>query len=56
MTNRNGYLRMRNGRVDQQLPPHYVDDKNQEVVFHIKGEFPTTIAIPQWMRCFPDGY
>ena len=56
MNNRNGYLRMRNGRVDHGLPPHYVDEKNQEVVFHIKGGFPTTMAIPQWMRCFPDGY
>ena len=57
MTNKNRYPRMRNGNVEGGgLPPHYLDEKNKEVVFHIKGGFPTTMAIPTWMKNFPDGY
>ena len=57
MTNKNRYPRMRNGKVEGGgLPPHYWDEKNKEVVFHIKGGFPTTMAIPQWMKRFPPDY
>ena len=57
MTNRNRYPRMRNGNVEGGgLPPHYLDEKSKQVVFHIKGGFPTTMAIPAWMKRFPDGY
>ena len=38
------------------IPPHYIDEKNKEVVFHIKGGFPTTMAIPTWMKSFPSDY
>ena len=48
MTNKNRYPRMRNGNVEGAgLPPHYWDEKNKEVVFHIKVGFPTTMLIPQ---------
>ena len=57
MTNRNGYPRLRNGKLEGGgLPPHYIDEKKKEVVFHIKGGFPTTLAIPTWMRAFPSDY
>ena len=57
MTNKNGYPRLRNGKWEGgSMPPHYLDEKNKEVVFHIKGGFPTTMAIPTWMKNFPDGY
>jgi hypothetical protein len=57
MTNKNRYPRMRNGNIEGGvMPPHYLDEKNKEVVFHIKGGFPTTMAIPTWMKNFPDGY
>ena len=56
MTNKNGYPRMRNGKVDLGLPPYYLDEKNKEVVFHLKGAYPATMAIPVWMKNFPDGY
>ena len=47
MTNKNRYPRMRNGNVEGGgLPPHYWDEKNKQVVFHIKGRFPTKMAIP----------
>ena len=38
------------------LPPHFVDEKNKEVVFHLKGGYPVTMAIPTWMKSFPDDY
>ena len=57
MTNKNRYPRMRNGKVEGGgLPPHYWDEKNKEVVFHIKVGFPTTMLIPQWMKRFPSDY
>ncbi len=28
------------------LPPHFTDEKNKEVIFHIKGGHPVTIEIP----------
>ena len=38
------------------LPPHFIDEKNKEVVFHIKGGHPVTMAITTWMESFPDEY
>ena len=38
------------------LPPHFIDEKNKEVVFHLKGGYPVTMAIPTWMKSFPDHY
>ena len=38
------------------LPPHLIDQKNKEVVFHIKGGHPVKMAIPAWMKSFPDDY
>ena len=38
------------------LPPHVIDEKNKEVVFHLKGGYPVTMAIPTWMKSFPDDY
>ncbi|WP_038650553.1 hypothetical protein [Prochlorococcus sp. MIT 0801] len=37
------------------LPPYFIDEKNKEVVFHIKGD-PVTMAILTWMKSFPDHY
>ena len=38
------------------LPPHFLDEKKKEVVFHIKGGFPVTMGIPTWMKAFPPEY
>ena len=38
------------------LPPHFVDKKNKEIVFHLKGDYPVSIAIPTWMKYCPDEY
>ena len=35
------------------LPPHFIDEKKKEVVFHLKGTFPVQLAIPIWMKSFP---
>ena len=58
MTNKNRrYLRMRNENIEGGgLTAHYWDKKNKQVVFHIKGGFPTKMAIPMQMKRFPSGY
>ena len=57
MTNKNNYPRLRNGKLEGgSMSPHYLDEKNKQVVFHIKGGFPTTMAIPKWMKRFPPDY
>ena len=38
------------------LPPHFIDEKNKEVVFHIKGAYPVMMAISTFMQSFPDDY
>ena len=38
------------------LPPHFIDEKKKEVVFHLKGGYPVTMVIPIWMKSFPDGF
>ena len=38
------------------LPPHFLDEKKKEVVFHIKGGFPVTMGIHTWMKAFPPEY
>ena len=38
------------------IPPHFTYEKNKEVVFHLKGGYPVTMAIPIWMKSFPDDY
>ena len=38
------------------LPPHFLDEKKKEVVFHIKGGFPVTMGIPTCMKAFPPEY
>ena len=38
------------------LHPYFIDEKNKEVVFHLKGSYPVTMAIPTWMKSFPDEY
>ena len=38
------------------LPPHFIDEKKKEVIFHIKGGYPVTMAIPSFMQSFPKGY
>tara|TARA_R100001082_G_scaffold107489_1_gene81442 strand:- start:304 stop:495 length:192 start_codon:yes stop_codon:yes gene_type:complete len=32
------------------IPPHFIDEKNKDVVFHIPGGFPATMGIPTWMK------
>jgi len=38
------------------IPPHFVLYKKKHVVFHLKGCFPMTLAIPIWMKSFPADY
>ena len=38
------------------IPPHFIDEKNKEVVFHIKGAYSVTMAISIWMKSFPDDF
>ena len=38
------------------IPPHFLNENKKEVVFHIKGGFPVSKAIPTWMESFPAGY
>ena len=37
------------------IPTHFVDKKNKEVVFHLKGGYPVTMVIPT-MKSFPKGF
>ena len=57
MTNRKNYPRLRNGKLEGGgMPPHFLDEKKKQVVFHIKGGFAFTKAIPTWIKAFPEGY
>ena len=57
MTSRRNYPRLRNGKLEGEgLPPHFVNEKEKEVVFHLKGAYPATIAIPTWLKHFPVAY
>ena len=57
MTNRRNYPRLRNGKLEGGgMPPHFIDESKKEVVFHIPGVFPVTMAIPTWMKSFPKGF
>ena len=38
------------------LPPHFIDEKKKEVVFHIKGCYPVTMSIPTCIQSFPKGF
>ena len=38
------------------IPPHFIDEKNKEVVFHIKGAYSVTMAISICMKSFPDDF
>ena len=38
------------------IPPHFIDEKNKQVVFHLKGGYSASTEIPTWMKSFPDGY
>ena len=38
------------------LPPHFIDEKNKEVVFHFKGGYPVKMAISTLMKPFPDDF
>ena len=56
---RNPFCRVVNRKVlmkwlvsSMSIPPHFIDEKNKEVVFHIKGGHPITMAIPTWMKSF----
>ena len=47
MTKRKNYPRLRNGKLEGTgMPPHFIDEKKKEVVFHIPGGFPVVMAIP----------
>jgi len=57
MTKRKNYPRLRNGKLEGTgMPPHFIDEKKKEVVFHLKGTFPVQLAIPTWMQSFPEGF
>ena len=57
MTNRKNYPRLRNGKLEGTgIPPHFIIESTKEVIFHIKGGFPTTMGIPIWMKSFPPDY
>ena len=60
---RNPFCRVVNRKVlmkwidsSMSLPPHFIDAKKKEVVFHIKGGHPVTMKIATWMKSFPDEY
>ena len=54
---RKNYPRLRNGKLEGTgMPPHFVDEKKKEVVFHIKGGYPVTMVIPTFMQSFPKGF
>ena len=38
------------------IPPHFIDEKNKEVVFNLKGGYPVTMTIPTWIKSFPDNF
>ena len=38
------------------LPTHFMDEKNKQVVFHLKGAYPATMAMTTWMMSFPNDY
>ena len=57
MTNRRNYPRLRSGKLEGGgIPPHYVNEKKKEVVFHIPSGNPATLGIPTWMRAFSSDY
>tara|TARA_B100001175_G_C19133754_1_gene460219 strand:+ start:249 stop:485 length:237 start_codon:yes stop_codon:yes gene_type:complete len=57
MTKRKNFPRLRNGKLEGTgMPPHFIDEKKKEVVFHIPGGFPVVMAIPTWMQAFPKDY
>tara|TARA_B100000965_G_scaffold110520_1_gene91245 strand:- start:181 stop:351 length:171 start_codon:yes stop_codon:yes gene_type:complete len=33
-----------------------MDEKNKQVVFHLKGAYPATMAMTTWMMSFPNDY
>ena len=54
---RKNYPRLRNKKLEETgMTTHFVDKAKKEVVFHIKGGFPTTMHIPSWMKFFPPDY
>ena len=57
---RNPFCRVVNRRVlmkwidsSMSLPPHFIDAKKKEVVFHIKGGSPVTMRIATWIKILP---
>ena len=38
------------------LPPHFIDENKKEVVSHMQGGYLVTMAIPIWMKSFPDDF
>ena len=38
------------------IPRHFVDQKNKQVVFHIKGGYSISTEVPTWMGAFLYGY
>ena len=47
MTNRRNYPRLRNGKLEGgEIPPHFLDKKKMEVVFHFNDGFSVTRGIP----------
>ena len=38
------------------IPLYFIYENNKEVVFHLKGGYPVKMAIPTWMKSFPDNY
>ena len=38
------------------MPPHFIIEKEKEVVFLIRGGFPATFALGNYMKNFPEGW
>ena len=38
------------------IPPHFINEKNKQVVFHLKGGYSVSTLVPTWMKSFPYGY
>ena len=47
MTKRKNHPSLKNGKYEVTgMPPHFIDEKNKEVILHIPGGFPVVMAIP----------
>ena len=44
------------GSSGMNIPPHFIDEKNKQVVFHLKGGYSVNTEVTTSIKSFPDGY